>query len=93
MKTEMSAYWLSRDGVSDPEGPFSLVQLQAMFAAGHVTALSRVCREGEQLWMPVESVVSPKAIAWAPPPLPFGPPPVKRGHPVNQKKHGSAVTF
>lgn len=50
----MIVYWLSRDGNSSPEGPYSITQLRAMYAAGQVTALAKVCRSGEDLWLMLE---------------------------------------
>jgi len=46
----LTTYWLSRAPGQDPEGPFTLGQLQRMHAAGSVTAESQVCRQGEEEW-------------------------------------------
>jgi len=51
-------YWLSRTGWEQTEGPFTLRQLEAMYAAGAVTAESLVCREGQETWTQLEALLA-----------------------------------
>lgn len=46
----MNSYWLSRTGSSDPEGPFSFSDLEAMDGRGVVDASARVCLVNTEDW-------------------------------------------
>lgn len=74
----MNSYWLSRSGSSDLEGPFSLGQLEGMYARGDLTQRARVCLLETEDWRfigeEIEAVrqlknTSPKP---TPPPIPKG---------------------
>jgi len=43
-------YWLCRAQGSATEGPFTLAQLRAMYAAGTITAEALICEQGAQEW-------------------------------------------
>lgn len=45
-----TTYWLCRAQGSLTEGPFTLTQLRAMYAAGTITVEALVCEHGAQAW-------------------------------------------
>lgn len=66
----MNYYILRSD---KPEGPFSLEQLQDMWASGNVTSHTQYCQEGFEQWMPLEHLSQQLRQPRAIPPLPTSP--------------------
>ncbi|WP_395753369.1 DUF4339 domain-containing protein [Prosthecobacter sp.] len=61
--------WLSRDGVSEPTGPFTEGQISTMWNAGQITANGMVAAEGDGVWTPIRELAG----RWTAPLPPQGP--------------------
>ncbi|WP_395736325.1 DUF4339 domain-containing protein [Prosthecobacter sp.] len=62
--------WLSRDGESEPTGPFTEGQILTMWNAGQITANGMVAAEGDEEWVPVVQLTERRSV---PPPVPQAP--------------------
>jgi hypothetical protein len=82
-----TTYWLCRTPDDDPDGPFSLGQLQKMHEAGSVTAAALVCRQGEEVWYGLDDELAATELeagnepAFIPPTLQMSPVKKKRRSP------------
>lgn len=60
-------YWLSRDETAAPEGPYSLSQLRTLVRGNWLGEAAMACKDGENQWRSLMSVLSDPDPVTAPP--------------------------